>query len=129
MNTVNNYEMNVVDNINISNLTSHSLFGLFEVDSSGTILYSKIESGGIFDNRKTALNGLNFYDEVLPFKNVDEFRRRLDYFVVGGEAVGNFNFNCQFDDGSQQVKVRLVRVSEREFDGRAKLTIVDIRRV
>ncbi len=127
INTGNN--INVGNNLNVSNLTSQSLFGLFEVDSSGTILYSKVESDGIFDNRKTALKGLNFYDEVLPFKNVGEFRRHLDYFVGGGDAVGNFNFNCQFDDGSQQVKVRLVRVSEREFDGRAKLTIIDIRKV
>lgn len=119
----------ISNNINISNLTSHSLCGLFEVDAAGTILYSKVESDGVSDDRKTGLKGLNFYDEVLPFTNVGEFRQHLDYFISGGNSVDNFNFTCRFDDGSEQVKVRLVRVSEREYDGRAKLTIVDIRKV
>jgi len=123
--------MNALNNkINVSNnLTSQSLFGLFELDSTGKVLYSKVESDGIFDNRKTSLAGLNFYDEVVTFKNVGEFRRHLDQFTNGGDPVGNFDFVCRFDDGCEQIKVRLVRVSEREYDGRAKLTIVDIRKV
>ncbi len=122
MNAINN-------NMNISNLTSHPLFGLFELDSTGKVLYSKVESDGIFDSRRTSLAGLNFYDEVVIFKNVNEFRRHLDQFAHCGDSVENFNFTCRFDDGSEEVKVRLVRVSEREYDGRAKLTIVDIRKV
>ncbi len=123
MNAISN-NMNVSDNI-----TSQPLFGLFELDSAGKILYSRVESDGIVDNRKGSVTGLNFYDEVVTFKNVGEFRRHLDQFTVGGDSVGNFDFVCRFDDGCEQVKVRLVRVSEREFDGRAKLTIVDIRKV
>ncbi len=122
--------MNAIKNINIcNNLTSQSLFGLFELDSTGKVLYSKVESDGIFDNRKTGLAGLNFYDEVVTFKNISEFRRHLDRFARSGGLVENFNFTCRYDDGSEQVKVRLVRVSEREYDGRTKLTIVDIRKV
>jgi hypothetical protein len=122
--------MNAMNNINISNnLTSQSLFGLFELDSTGKVLYSKVESDGIIDNRKTALNGLNFYEEVITFNNVSEFRRHLERFTNGGDSVQKFDFVCQFDDGCQQVKVRFVRVSEREYDGQAKLTIVDIRKV
>ena len=118
------------NNMNISdNLASQSLFGLFELDSTGKVLYSKVESDGIFDNRKTTLTGLNFYDEVVTFKNVGEFRRHLDQFTSGGDPVENFDFVCRFDDSYEQIKVRLVRVSEREYDGRAKLTIVDIRKV
>ncbi len=118
------------NNMNVSdNLASQSLFGLFELDSTGKVLYSKVESDGIFDDRKTALAGLNFYDEVAPFKNVTEFRRHLDRFVGGGDPVEKFDFVCRFDDGFEEVKVRLVRVSERDYDGHAKLTIVDIRKV
>lgn len=127
MNIANN--INVSNNTAISNFTSQSLCGLFEVDSTGTVLYSKVESDGVFDTRNSGFNGLNFYDEVLPFKNVGEFRRHLDFFTGGVDSVGNFNFTCCFDDGSEQVKVRLVRVSEREYDGYAKLTIVDIRKI
>lgn len=115
--------------MNVSSFNSQSLFGLFELDSAGKVLYSKVESDGIFDHRKTPLTGLDFYDEVLPFKNVGEFQKHLNYFADSNDAVENFNFNCQFDDGCEQVKVRLVRVSEREYDGWSKLTIVDIRKV
>lgn len=122
--------MNAANNMNVTNdLISQSLFGLFELDSTGKVLYSKVESDGIFDNRKTALTGLNFYDEVITFKNVNEFRRHLDYFANSSDSVENFKFKCLFDDGCQEVKVRLVRVCEREYDGTAKLTIVDIRKV
>lgn len=123
MNTVNN-------NINVSgSLASQPLFGLFELDTTGKIFYSKVESEGIYDDRKTALAGLNFYEEVATFKNINEFRRHLDQFVSRGDSVDKFDFVCRFDEGSEQVKVKLVRVSEREYDGCAKLTIVDIRKV
>lgn len=121
--------MNAANNINVSDLTSQSFFGLFELDSTGKVLYSKVESDRVFGSRKAGLNGLNFYDEVVTFKNVSEFRRHLDQFTNCGDSVENFKFTCRFDDGCEEVKVRLVRVSEREFDERAKLTIVDIRKV
>ena len=122
--------MNATNNTNASdNFVSQPLFGLFELDSTGKVLYSKVESGGIFGEARAGLTGLNFYDEVAPFKNVGEFRQHLDYFTNNGDSVENFKFTCRFDDGDEEVKVRLVRVSEREFDEQAKLTIVDIRKV
>lgn len=114
--------------MNVSNLTTQTVCGLFELDSTGTVLYSKVESDDIFGSRKAGFTGLNFYEDVLPFENVGEFRQQLDYFVSGGDSVGNFNFKCRFDDGYQKVKVKLVRVGEIEYDGYAKLTIVDIRK-
>ncbi len=121
--------MNAADNISVSDLTSQSLFGLFELDSTGKVLYSKVECDGIFGSRRAGLTGLNFYDEVLTFKNVGEFRRHLDQFTNCGDSVENFKFTCRFDDGCEEVKVKLVRVSERKFDGQTRLTIVDIRKV
>lgn len=119
----------IENNINSYNFTSQPLFGLFELDANGKVLYSKVESDEIANRLNNGLNGLNFYDEVAGFKNINEFRQHLDQFTHCGSSVENFKFTCRFDDGIQEVKVRLVRVGEREYDGHAKLTIVDIRKI
>jgi len=105
------------------------IYGLFELDSAGTVMYSKIESGDYSAKGWTEFNGLNFFDEVAPFKNVEEFRRRFRYFVKGSDAAEKFNFICQFDEQPLEVKVMLTQISEREFDASSKLIIVDIRKV
>ena len=111
------------------NVSSTGIFGLFELDPAGTVMYSKIESGGYSANGQTEFVGLNFFDEVAPFKNVEEFRRRFQYFARSSDAAEKFNFICQFDKHPLEVKVMLTQISEMEFDAASKLIIVDIRKI
>jgi len=92
-------------------------------------MYSKIESGDYSAHGRTKFIGLNFFEEVAPFKNVEEFRRRFRYFAQGSGSSQKFNFVCQFDELPLEVKVMLTQISESEFDVRSKLIIVDIRKV
>jgi len=109
----------------VQNNTQPEIFGLFELSDEGIILYSKPAAP-----RVTETVGLNFFDEVAPAENAEEFRRRLNQFVRGDNPSESFNFTCQINDQTIPAKAMLVRISERSSERRqTKTIIVDIRRV
>jgi hypothetical protein len=108
-----------------------NLFGLFELDPAGTILYSRIEpTGGDTANGLSAtdVTGRNFFDEVVSFENVEEFRRRVADFTRSGGHANNFNFNCQFDSEFEAVRVLLARIRERAEGNHTKSILMHIRK-
>lgn len=108
-------------------LNQKELFGLFEISETGTVLYARIRRRNTLIDAKPALVGRNFFDEVLPFENVADFRRRFKNFLENADSSDNFIFGCRSKKGVLQVKVLLMRVSE---DGeRLKFVIVDIREI
>ena len=111
-----------------STLTKRKLFGLFELDHAGTVLYSRIEPEAKADAAPPDVAGRNFYEEVAPFENVEEFRRRVSAFANGVSPADNFNFNCLYGDGAQPVRVLLARVRERTSNDRTKSVLVHIRK-
>ena len=101
--------------------------GLFELDTAGTVMYSRVNPGVYAASASSDFIGRNFFDEVAPFKNVEEFRRRFRHFAHGSDSAEKFTFTCQFEERPAEMKVMLTRISEREFDEDKKLIIVDIR--
>jgi len=105
------------------------LFGLIELDSAGTVLYTRFEprvappSGGATD-----YIGLNFYREVAPFRNVAEFRELLDGFSRGSLPAHSMDFTCDYEDGPLPVRVLLARIRERSTTDVTKSILVHIRR-
>ena len=99
------------------------LLGLVELDLAGNVLYAKLEK----EEGRCDLGGLNFFSDVAPFKNVAEFRRRLESFANGLEPVKSFSFICDFDDGVVAVKVLVARIRERTDHNRIKSLLVHIR--
>jgi hypothetical protein len=111
--------------VNTVSTTQQTMFGVFELDTMGTIVYSRPANG----QQPQSIVGRNFFEDVAPFKNISAFRRHIDSFARNDHRVESFNFNCQFDEvDTLPIKVMLVRISEREQNERTKLTIVDIRR-
>ena len=104
------------------------LFGLFELDPAGTVLYSRIEPEVRSDGAPPDVSGRNFYEEVAPFENVEEFRLRVSQFASGASPADNFNFNCRYDDCALPVRVLLARVRERTSQSRTKSVLVHIRK-
>jgi hypothetical protein len=103
-------------------------FGLVELGADGTVLYSRIES----DNNRlfptTSITGRNFYSEVVPFRNVEEFHNCLNSFIRSPQQANSFLFTCQYEDGPVQVKVLLARVRERSEHDVTKSILVHIRK-
>jgi hypothetical protein len=104
--------------------------GLFELDTAGTVMYSRVNPSIYAASTNASSSdfiGRNFFDEVAPFKNVEEFRRRFRHFACGSNSAEKFTFTGQFEERPAEMKVMLTRISEREFDEDKKLIIVDIR--
>ena len=109
------------------NATSGNM-GLFELDTAGTVMYSRVNPN-VYESVAPPSDfvGRNFFEEVAPFKNVEEFRRRFRHFACGSDSAEKFTFTCEFEERPAEMKVMLTRISEREFDEDKKLIIVDIR--
>ena len=108
--------------------TNHRFFGLLELDAAGTVLYYRIE--GNSDKGAGALpdiSGSNFFTEVAPFANREEFRRLVESFRTREASSESLNFTCQFADGAEPVRVLLARVRERTDDNCTKSVLVHIR--
>lgn len=104
------------------------LFGLLELDGAGTILYSRLEGRGNFDNPAADVAGRNFYSEVAPFINVEEFHQRLDNFKLSAAQALSFVFTCAYEDGAVPVRVLLARIRERNNGNHTKSLLVHIKK-
>jgi len=110
--------------MSVSMLTEQELFGLFELDAAGTVLYYRMEPG----DASPDMAGFNFYDEVAPFENVEEFRQHVAQFTSGAKPADSFSFDCRYDGWAQPVKVLLARIRERVDHNNTKSVLVHIRR-
>ncbi len=111
----------------VSLLTAQELFGLFELDAAGTVLYYRMEPA-ISSDKTPEMAGRNFYDEVAPFENVEEFRRHVTRFAQGASPADSFSFNCRYEGCVQPVKVLLARIRECVNHDLTKSVLVHIRR-
>ncbi|HEX7175625.1 MAG TPA: hypothetical protein VF240_10235 [Pyrinomonadaceae bacterium] len=104
------------------------LFGMLELDAAGTVLYSRLEGEDKSDVPAASVAGHNFYSEVAPFLNVEEFQQRLDIFNQSSDQARSFVFNCDYEDGAVPVRVLLARISGRVNDERIKSLLVHIKK-
>jgi hypothetical protein len=108
--------------------TDQKLFGLFELDATGTVLYSRVEPDGDPRAARPDFSGRNFYEDVLSFENAEELRRRVAAFERGASPADSFCFECRYDAGPLPVRVLLARVRERSSHERTKSVLVHIRK-
>ncbi len=105
-------------------LTGQELLGLFELDNDGNVLYCRMDSEGTLQD----MTGHNFYKEVAPFENIEEFRRYVTDFTRGGKAADSFDFDCRYEGSDHPVRVLLARIRERWDRNHTKSVLVHIRR-
>jgi hypothetical protein len=110
-------------------LSQQQPFGLFELDPAGTVLYSRIEPDGDGARGATDVAGRDFFEEVAPFANVEELRRRVLDFTCGSGQADSFDFTCCLEKGEMPVRVLLARVRERSGGNRTKSVLLHIRKV
>ena len=114
--------------MSVSLLTAQELLGLFELDATGRVLYYRMDPAGERASTPLDMAGFNFYDEVAPFKNVEEFRRCVTEFTRGAKAADSFDFECHYEDFDHPVRVLLARICERVNQKTTKSVLVHIRR-
>ena len=111
--------------MNNQNSIHSQLLGLVELDQAGTVLYARLEKEPA--QAHPDINGLNYFFDVIPFKNVKEFRRHIEDFRSGQSQANSFNFTCEFDDGHIPIRVLVARIRERSNGDRADSILVHIR--
>jgi hypothetical protein len=108
-------------------LSQSKLYGLFELDASGTVLYFRAENDEGESEKGVHITGLNFFEDGASFENVEDFRLRITGFMRGQGQADSFIFTCRFGSGSVLVKVLLARISERSNGNHTKSILVHIR--
>jgi len=114
--------------MNISPAIEAELFGLFELDPSGTVLYHRVDPEPERPTEPLNLAGRNFYDDVAPFENTEEFRRHVTRFDSSDKFADSFTFDCRFEGNGQPVRVLLARIRDAGEAGNTKSILVHIRR-
>lgn len=114
--------------MNTSLLEQQNYFGLFELDEAGTVLYSRVEPDGRAGMKGPDLAGQNFFEEVLPFENSAEFRRRIASFAKSSSEADNFIFNCRINSASQPIRVLLARIRNRGDQNQSQSILLHIRK-
>ena len=114
--------------MSVSLLTAQQLLGLFELDGAGKVLYYRMELNEDSGGTSRDMAGHNFYDEVAPFENVEEFRSCVNEFTLGAKAADSFDFDCHYDDSDHPVRVLLARIREQLNRNITKSVLVHIRR-
>jgi len=102
-------------------------FGLFEIDESGTIIYSRAEPD---ESQEPAddVTGKNFFQDVLPLETVVELKEKIASFTCGNIATDSFYITYHVESGDMSVKVLLGRIRERPSGYNTKSVLVHIRR-
>lgn len=114
--------------MSVSLLTAQEILGLFELDGAGKVLYYRRDSGVKSRSPSRDMAGHNFYDEVVPFNNVEEFRQCVTEFTRGAKAADSFDFDCHYERSARTVRVLLARICERVNLNNTKSVLVHIRR-
>lgn len=116
--------MNMTHYLDSANFIS----GLFELDRTGTVLYSRFRRTNDLLNLTEQLAGQNFFDDVADFENVKDFRNKFMNFVSSRQFSDNFSFNCRLDGKNIPLRVMILRATEANHDETRDILIVDIRR-
>ena len=104
------------------------LFGMFELDSSNRVVYSRFEGEAKGNVREaTDVNGASLFDVGAAFSNADEFRRRINVFRSNGAQADSFDFTFEYEDGPMPVRVLMARVSESSEGCSTRSVLIHVR--
>lgn len=110
-------------------VVAHNFLGLVELDHAGTVLYSRPDAVA-GEREPRDICGSNYYTDVAPFANVEEFRQRLTRFAETENPAESFMFECRCHDGTVvPVRVLLARMRQRADGTRSESVLVHIRKV
>ncbi len=113
----------------ISVTNNQKFFGLVELDASGRVVFcSPMGENNFSSNIAEGVRGRDFFTEVAPFENAEEFRQCINNFRVSSRQASSINFTCRYKDGPLNVRVLLARIRERSDEHLTKSILVHMRK-
>lgn len=79
-------------------------------------------------NIADGLRGRDFFSEVVPFENAEEFRQCINNFRASSRQASSISFTCRYQDGPLNVRVLLARIRERPDEHLTKSILVHVRK-
>ena len=98
--------------------------GLVELDEAGTVLYYNRDGGPVACAPTHEMVGRNFYTDVAPVADAQEFRNALAAFRRAHAPSHSFDFTFRAGDASLSTRILLARIHEKsEAGGRGSLLV------
>lgn len=107
---------------------TNNIIGLFELNTDGTVLYSRSRVNGQLSSPANEIVGRDFFADVARFQNRNELRRHFHTFLRSSRSVDNFVFDCIYADEVVSTKINMTRACERDSDRTDGIVIIDIKR-
>ena len=101
-------------------------FGLLELDATGTLIRYSPAAAQNLSPRAQDILGRNFFNEVAPMEQVQDFRERFHGFMMHGEATHKFSTTFPLDSSLVKVQILLAHITETSEHGRQHLALVRI---
>jgi hypothetical protein len=103
------------------------VFGLYELSSDGTVLYSRSRTENGLRAPTGEHIGQDFFRDVAGFENIDDLRRHFRRFITGDRPVDNFYFDCVSGSEIIHARVYMTRAFESDVEHAGGIVIMDIR--
>ena len=104
-------------------------FGLWEMDSAGTIRSFEPERGGRSSHEPRDVVGRSFLGEVVPAGSSRELGERLREFAAGEAPAGAFDFTFKSEtEGDARARVLLARLRRPSASGGGETLLLHVRR-
>jgi hypothetical protein len=104
------------------------LFGLFELDDAGTILYSRPSENGEPRENGRSIVGQNFFEEMGPIENGDFLRQHFRNFLESKRSMDSFLFEGSYAETPLRARILMTRGHETHHDPPAGIVIMDIKK-
>jgi len=107
---------------------NEQLFGIYELDNFGTVLYSRRRSDETEPPTVgSTMVGHNFFEKIGQNEDVEELRRHFKSFLSSQRPVESFIFEGKFNDTSIKARVLMTRGHETVNDSASSIVIMDIK--
>ena len=111
----------------VTNGAVSGVFGLYELASDGTILYSRPRSADTLSDGERQVVGRDFFQDVFPCQNVSDLRRHFKSFILDDRSVDTFLFDGLFEQEIVRAKIFMTRGYENDYDHAGGIVILEIR--
>lgn len=108
-------------------ISNADVFGLYELSSDGTVLYSRARREDVLKEPATEAIGQDFFSDIARFENTNALRQHSRRFLSDRRPVDSFLFDCLFETEVVRAKVFLTRAYETDHDDAGGIVIMDIR--
>lgn len=110
-------------------IAQQGLFGLFQLDENGVVLYSRVEGNEPKIGMDTSWIGNNFFDAMRTFDTGDQIREQITSFARSPNVAARFLATFKSGTECLAVKVLLARIRDRCRGEYTKSVLVHIKRI